>query len=67
MEEFCDVILVSKDGERFWAKKVLLASASTHFSEMFSTVEEMQDYQVISMKGIKSRLVQAMHSAESTK
>ena len=60
MEEFCDVTLVSEDGERFRAHKVVLASASTLFREMFQTDEEMSDYQVISMRGIKSRFVQAM-------
>ena len=60
MEEFCDVTLVSDDGKRVWAHKVVLASASSFFRDIFQVDEEMEEYQVIDMKGVKSRLLRAM-------
>ena len=56
MEEFCDVTLVSEDGEKFRAHKVVLSSASTLLREMFQNNEEAE---VISMKGIPSRFTKA--------
>ena len=52
MEEFCDVTLVSDDGKRVWAHKVVLASASSFFRDIFQVDEEMEEYQVIDMKGV---------------
>ena len=60
MDEFCDVTLVSEDGKRFRAHKVVLASASTLFREMFQTGEDIEDYQVINMREVTSRFVKAM-------
>ena len=41
MEEFCDVTLVSDDGKRFRAHKVVLASASSFFRDIVQVDEEM--------------------------
>ena len=57
IEEFCDVTLVSEDGEKFWAHKVVLSSASTLLRERFQNNEEAE---VISMKGIPSRFMKAL-------
>ena len=60
MEEFCDVTLVSEDGGRIRAHKVVLASASTLFREMFQTNEEVEEYQVITMRGGNLTFMKAM-------
>ena len=60
IDEFCDVTLVSEDGERILAHKVVLASSSPIFRDMFKTYEEDEDHQVISMKGAHSRFINAM-------
>ena len=60
LEEFCDVTLVSEDNERIRAHKVVLASASAFFRDMFQTEMEEDEYQVICMKGVNSRLMTAM-------
>ena len=57
IEEFCDVTLVSEDGEMFQAHKVVLSSASTLFREMFQNNKEAEE---ISMKGIHSRFMKAL-------
>ena len=54
MEEFCDVTLMSEDDERVRAHKVVLASASTMFRDLFQSGEEEEDYQVINIKGVQS-------------
>ena len=52
MEEFCDVTLISDDDKRFRAHKVVLASASTLFRDMFQNYDEETEYQVIHMRGV---------------
>ena len=59
IEEFCDVTLLSDDGERILAHKVVLASASTIFRKMFETYKEDED-QVISMRGVQSNFINSM-------
>ena len=51
-EEFCDVTLASDDGEKILAHKVVLASASTLFREIFQDSEEN--------KGVQSKYMNAM-------
>ena len=46
MEEFCDITLVSDDGHRIRAQKVVLASASPTFRDMFQNYECYTEYQV---------------------
>ena len=60
LEEFCDVTLVSEDRERIRAHRVVLASASTTFRDIFQSEEDNSEYQVIHMKGIKSVFMKAM-------
>ena len=60
MDEFCDVTLVSEDDERVRAHKVVLASASTKFRDLFQSGEEEEDYQVIHIKGVQSDFMTAM-------
>ena len=60
MEEFCDVTLISDDDKRFRAHKVVLASASTLFKDMFQNYDEETEYQVIHMRGVSSKLIAAM-------
>ena len=52
LEEFCDVTLASDDGEKILAHKVVLASASTLFMEIFQDSEEN--------KGVQSKYMNAM-------
>ena len=60
MEEFCDVTLVSDDNERVRVHKVVLASASTIFRDLFQNNEEEDEYQVIHIKGVHSNFLRAM-------
>ena len=60
LEELCNVTLVSDDGDRIRAHKVVLASASTIFRDMFQNDDENTEYKVIHMRGIKSKLIAAM-------
>ena len=60
LEEFCDVTLVSCDGEKIRAHKVVLASASTIFRDMLQTEEEDVEYQVINMKEVNTKFMLAM-------
>ena len=60
MEEFCDVTLISEDKERIRAHKVVLASASTIFRDLFQTVDENTEYEVIHMKGVSSKFIESM-------
>ena len=46
MEELCDVTLVSDDYDRIRAHKVVLASASTIFRDMFQTEDKDMEYEV---------------------
>ena len=59
LEEFCDVTLVSEDGYRIRAHKVVLASASTVLRDTLQTNEE-NEYQVVHMNAVKSRLMRAL-------
>ena len=52
LEEFCDVTLVSDDGDRIRAHKVVLASASTIFRDMFQNDDGNTEYEVIHMNGV---------------
>ena len=52
LEKFCDVTLISKDEERVRLHKVVLASASTLFRDMFQSADE--EYQVVLMQGVSS-------------
>ena len=60
LEEFCDVTLVSFDGERIRAQKVVLASASTIFRDMLQNEEEDMEYQVINMREVSTKFMMAM-------
>ena len=60
LEEFCDVTLVSEDNKRIRAHKVVLASASTLFRDMFLSNEEENEYEVINLRGVSSRFMTAM-------
>ena len=60
MEEFCDVTLISDGGERVRAHKVVLASASTMFRDLFQNYEDEVGYQVINIKGVQSSFIAAM-------
>ena len=60
IEEFCDVTLVSDDGENVLAHKVVLASASTLFREMFKDYEDKTDYKEVRMKGVQSNYMKVM-------
>ena len=51
MEEFCDVTIISEENDRVKAHKVVLASASTLFRDLFQSENE-GDYQVILMRGV---------------
>ena len=52
--------LVSEDDERILAHRVVLASAGTIFRDMFRTYEKDKDYHVISIRGVQSKLINAM-------
>ena len=60
LEEFCDVTLVSEDGYRIRAHKVVLASASTILRDTIQSNEENNEYQVVHMNAVKSRLMKAI-------
>ena len=60
IEEFCDVSLISDDGAKILAQKVVLASASTLFREIFLDSEEDKDYQEVNMKDVESKYMNAM-------
>ena len=60
IEEFCDVTLVSDDGEKILAHKVVLASASTLFRKIFLDYEEDKDYQEVNMKDVESKYMNSM-------
>ena len=59
MEELCDVTLVSDDDKRIRAHKVVLASASTLFRDIFQNYDEETEYQVVHMRGVSSKLIVA--------
>ena len=44
LEEFCDVTLASDDYDRIRAHKVVLASASTIFRDLFQSDDENTEY-----------------------
>ena len=50
MEEFCDVTLVSDEGMRIRAHKVVRASASTLFRDLFQNQDEDTEYQEVHMR-----------------
>ena len=52
--------LVSEDDDRILAHRVVLASPSKIFRDMFRTYENDKDYHVISMRGVQSKLINAM-------
>ena len=60
LEEFCDVTLVSDNYDRIRAHKVVLASASTLFRDLFQTDEENTEYEVIRMRGVSSNFMVSM-------
>ena len=60
MEEFCDVTLVSDDNRRVRAHKVVLASASSIFRDLFQSNEDNNEYQVVNIRGVKSCFLTAM-------
>ena len=60
MEEFCDVTLVSDEGMRIRAHKVVLASASTLFRDLFQNQDEDTEYQEVHMRRVPSKLIVAM-------
>jgi hypothetical protein len=60
MEEFCDVTLVSEDDMRIRAHKVVLASASKLFRDLFQNYEEDTENQVIHMREVSSKCMVAM-------
>ena len=60
LEEFCDVTLVSEDNVSIRAHKVVLASASTIFRDIFQTDHENLEYQVINMRGVSSEFLVSM-------
>ena len=57
IEEYCDVNLVSEDGRRIMAHKVVLASASTILRKILQTYKEDE---VITMKDVPSKFMNAM-------
>ena len=57
IEKFCDVTLVSEDGRRILAHKVVLASASTILRKILQTYKEDE---VITMKDVPSKFMDAM-------
>ena len=57
IEEFCDVTLVSEDGRRILAHKVVLASASTILRKILQTYKEDE---VTTMKDVPSKFMNAM-------
>ena len=59
-DKFCDVTLVSKDGERILAHKIVLASSSTIFRNILKNYDEKNEDQVISMRGVQSKFTNAM-------
>ena len=60
LEEFCDVNLISEDGGRIRAHRVVLASASTLLRDMFQSDEEKEEYQIIFMQGVSTGFMSAM-------
>ena len=60
MEEFCDVTLISDDDKRVRAHKIVLASSSTIFRDLFQSDEEEDGYQVIHIKGVQSGFLTSM-------
>ena len=54
MEEFCDVTLVSEGDMRIRAHKVVLASASKLFRDLFQNYEDDTENQVIHMMEVSS-------------
>ena len=61
IDEFCDVTLVSKDGERIRAHKIVLASTSTIFRKILKNYDEKNEDQVISMRGVQSKFINAYY------
>ena len=59
MEEFCDITLVSDDGQRIEARKVVLASASPILRDLLQYDDDYNEYQVSHMK-MKSRFMSDM-------
>ena len=60
LEVFCDVTLVSEDNIKVRAHKVVLASASTLFRDLFLSNEEESEYEVINLRGVSSRCMTAL-------
>ena len=54
LEEFCD------NYDRIRAHKVVLASASTLFRDLFQTDEDNTEYEVIRMRGVSSNFMVSM-------
>ena len=60
LEEFCDVTLVSEDGSMIRAHKVVLVSASTILRDTIQSNGYNNEYQVVHMNAVKSRLMKAI-------
>ena len=60
IDEFCDVTLVSEEGESILAHKIVLASSSTIFRKILKNYDEKNEDQVISMRGVQSKFINAM-------
>ena len=56
--EFCDGTLVSKDGEQLKAHKMIMASASTFFSEVLKNY--MHAHPLIFMRGVKGNVLRSL-------
>ena len=52
--------LISEHKDRIRAHRAILASASTTFRDLFQTVDDNTEYEVIHMKGVSSKFISSM-------
>ena len=52
--------LVSDDYDRIRAHKVVLATSSTIFKDIFQTEDKNMEYEVLPMRGVSSKLMASM-------